>query len=380
MDYRFTVLTFAEKITTKATGPEEAAPWSNLLGKTIPMPGVSVATVSIRDSDDRFDSGRYAPAETEQTMLTDFTFGSDGQPTAAGTPLSFHISSLIQSRTPNPDGSFDQFRAVFPRRLVSGAYGTELGGRYSVLLIALPRPDGSYPGFDPIATYQAVSVPTFGSNYPSIAYPQIACFTLGTLIETATGPRRVEALRRDDRIRTRDDGLQVLRWQGGAHVSRDGLAVRPNLRPILIRRGALGEGSPSRDMMVSPQHRVLVRSRIAHRLFDETEILVAAKHLVGLPGIEIAVPPAGVTYVHLLFDRHEIVMSDGAWTESLYGGPQAMASVGGAARREILSLFPELAAGTPPAPVRRLLNGREAQQLAQRQLRNLGRRRLVEAL
>lgn len=156
--------------------------------------------------------------------------------------------------------------------------------------------------------------------------------------------------------------------------------MRPNLRPILIRKGALGAGSPARDLVVSPQHRILVRSRIAHRLFQDTEILVAAKHLVGLPGIQVTAPPEGVTYFHLLFDRHEIVMSNGAWSESLYTGPEALKSVSDAARREIMALFPDLAQGTAPAPARRLLTGREAQQLAERQLRNIGKRSLVEAL
>ena len=147
-----------------------------------------------------------------------------------------------------------------------------------------------------------------------------------------------------------------------------------------LRAGALGAGSPNRDLVVSPQHRVLVRSRIAHRLFKDGEILVAARHLIGLPGIEVTVPADGITYFHLLFDRHEIVMSDGAWSESLFTGPQALNSVSDAARREIFALFPDLAAGLAPQPARRLLKGREARQLADRQRRNLGRRNLVESL
>ena len=90
--------------------------------------------------------------------------------------------------------------------------------------------------------------------------------------------------------------------------------------------------------------------------------------------------PGGITYVHLLFDRHEIVMSEGAWSESLFTGPQALESVSTAARQEIFTLFPDLAAGQIPQPARRLLTGREARQLAERQRRNLGRRQLVEPL
>lgn len=76
----------------------------------------------------------------------------------------------------------------------------------------------------------------------------------------------------------------------------------------------MGAGIPDRDLLVSPQHRVLVRSAIAQRMFGSSEVLVAAKQLLQLPGISLAEDVAGVSYVHLLFDRHEIVVSNGAET------------------------------------------------------------------
>ncbi len=379
MDYQFTMLTVSQRITTKSSGTEEQAPWSNLLQKAIAMPGATVSRIIIKDDDDQFESGRFAPSETGQTLTSAVTFGKDAQPTPAGTQLSFHFSTLIQSETKNADGSHDQFRAIFPRKLVSGTLGSEMGDRYSVLLLPVPRPDGTTPVFSLANSYKAMSVLPFGSNYRSVTYP-VPCFGMGTLIDTTAGPRPVETLRPGDLVLTRDHGPQPLRWQGGSHVTWEGLEAWPNLRPILIRAGALGAGSPGRDLVVSPQHRVLVRSRIAHRLFENGEILVAAKHLIGLPGIEVTVPAGGVTYHHLLFDRHEIVMSDGAWSESLFTGPEALKSVSDAARREIFTLFPELVSGGAPQPARRLLTGREARQLADRQRRNLGRRHLVEAL
>lgn len=380
MDYQFTVLTLSQRITTKPTGAEEQAPWSNLLNKVITLPGATVSKISISDDDSNFQSGRYAPGETGQTLTSAVTFGNDPQPTPAGTQLSFHISTIIQSETANADGSHDQFRAIFPRKLTPGAFGSELGGRYSVLLMPMPRTDGTYPAFSLDKVYKVLNVQTFGSNYSSVAYPNVPCFGMGTMIDTATGPRRVETLRPGDLVLTRDRGPQPLRWQGGSHVTAEGLEMRPNLRPILIRKGALGAGSPGRDLVVSPQHRVLVRSRIAHRLFEDGEILVAAKHLIGLPGIEVTTPLDGITYHHLLFDRHEIVRSDGAWSESLFTGPEALKAVSDAARREIFALFPELADGQVPQPARRLLTGREARQLADRQRRNRSRRQLVEPL
>jgi hypothetical protein len=381
MDYQFTVLTVSQRITTNPETVNEPAPWSNLLNKTITMPGATLSTITISDDDGSFQSGRYAPDTTGQTVTAGVTFGNDAQPVPAGTPLSFHTSTIIKSTTANADGSFDQFRALFPRKLIPGSIGTELGGRYSVLLMPLARADGTYPTFSLAKSYTAQAVQPLGRAADAVAYPPaVTCFGMGTMIDTVSGPCPVETLRPGDLVLTRDGGPQPLRWQGGSHVTAQGLGERPNLRPILIRAGALGAGSPNRDLVVSPQHRVLVRSRIAHRLFKDGEILVAARHLIGLPGIEVTVPAGGITYFHLLFDRHEIVMSDGAWSESLFAGPQALNSVSDAARREIFALFPDLAAGLAPQPARRLLTGREARQLADRQRRNLGRRNLVESL
>lgn len=380
-DYPFTLLTVSQPITTGTSGTQLQAPWSDVKTyNTIAMPGATLSTITLRDDDGNFQSSRYAVGETGQTLTSAVTFGADASPTPAGTALSFHTSSLIQTR--NPDGSFDQFLAVFPRRYQEGAVGAELGGRYSVLLMPVARSDGSFPVFDLSRPYAFSTVRVIGQSSSSTPYVPAAvpCFATGTLIQTAQGVQRVESLGEGDLVLTRDHGHQPLRWSGGAHVTPEGLEMRPNLRPILIRKGALGSGIPATDLVVSPQHRILVRSRIAHRLFEDAEILVAAKHLTGLPGIDVIVPPDGVTYFHLLFDQHEIVLSNGAWTESLYTGRQALQMVSNAARREILSLFPELEEGATPAPARRLLTGREAQQLAERQLRNSGRRRLVEPL
>ena len=52
---------------------------------------------------------------------------------------------------------------------------------------------------------------------------------------------------------------------------------------------------------------------------------------------------SATTYIHIMFDQHEIVLSDGAWTESFQPGDQTLAGVGDASRDEILEIFPELA-------------------------------------
>ncbi|MFO1140216.1 MAG: Hint domain-containing protein [Paracoccus sp. (in: a-proteobacteria)] len=199
----------------------------------------------------------------------------------------------------------------------------------------------------------------------------VVCFAAGTLILTQQGERPVEDLAPGDLVQTRDHGLQPIRWAGKRVLSPAELAANPKLRPIRIRKGALGRGLPAADLVVSPQHRVLVRSRIAQRMFGADEVLVAAKQLCQIDGIEVAEDMASVAYHHIMFDRHEVVISNGAETESLFTGPEALKAVGAVALTEILTLFPELAnENHRPEAARTIAIGRRARQMAERHARH----------
>ncbi|MBI1172020.1 hypothetical protein GC209_11520 [bacterium] len=169
----------------------------------------------------------------------------------------------------------------------------------------------------------------------------IPCFTLGTLIATARGPVPVEDLRPGDLVETLDHGAQPLRWIGRREVSLADLIVQPSLRPIRIGAGALGQGLPCRALMVSAQHRMLIEAGRAEMLFGEAQVLVAARHLTGLADVA-QVFPAGVTYLHLLFDAHEIVAAEGAWSESFQPASRTLADMDADQRAEIDALFPDL--------------------------------------
>tara|TARA_R110002049_G_scaffold10127_1_gene50109 strand:- start:67662 stop:70604 length:2943 start_codon:yes stop_codon:yes gene_type:complete len=170
----------------------------------------------------------------------------------------------------------------------------------------------------------------------------IPCFTPGTRIATPKGEVRVENLQVGDRVITRDNGIQTIRWIGARDMTGAELEGAAHLKPVLIRQGALGNDLPERDMMVSPNHRVLVANDKTALYFEEREVLVAAKHLTGLDGIDI-VDVSSTTYIHVMFDRHEVILSDGTWTESFQPGDMSLAGIGKAQRSEILELFPELA-------------------------------------
>ncbi len=170
---------------------------------------------------------------------------------------------------------------------------------------------------------------------------KVICFTPGTPIATPTGEIEVQDLRVGDRVFTRDNGAQEICWIGTKTLSAADIARQNALRPVLIRAGSLGNDLPERDIMVSPSHRMLITSDQARIYFDEREVLVAAKHLVGRPGIERA-PVAPVSYIHFMCQHHEVVLASGVWSESFQPGDQAMSGLAEAQRRELYSLFPEL--------------------------------------
>ena len=219
---------------------------------------------------------------------------------------------------------------------------------------------------DPLPRSTYVAQVSFG---PEIFELDIVCFAAGTLIRTDKGDVAVQDLSEGDMIWTRDNGFQPLRWVGASHLDAIDLAAKPKLLPIRIKAGALGADMPAADLVVSPQHRVLVRSAIAQRMFGAAEVLVAAKHLTELPGIDVDTTVTAISYHHLMFDAHEVVMSNGAETESLYPGPQALRALSAAALAEIEAIFPGIMLASPTS-ARPFIRGAKGRQMASRHMAN----------
>jgi len=162
----------------------------------------------------------------------------------------------------------------------------------------------------------------------------IICFTPGTRIATARGAVPVEQLQKGDMVITRDHGLQPVRWIEARTVPATG-----TLAPVRIAPRVLP--GLQTELLVSPQHRLLFQGYRAELLFGQSEVLVAATHLVD----DLAVTrEAGgaVTYVHFLLDQHEIVFADGTPTESFHPGSHGVDALGDPAREELFTLFPTL--------------------------------------
>lgn len=193
-------------------------------------------------------------------------------------------------------------------------------------------------------------------------------FTTGTLILSDRGRTPVEMLRPGDMVVTRDHAFQPIRWIGRHKLSARDLAEHPNLRPIRIETGVLGHGAPLNNLLLSPQHRIFLRSKFAKSQFGSDEVLVAVRELLAIEGIDIAEDLDEVEYVHFLCDDHEIVISNGAWTESMYPSPQTLNAMDKEIVEEIFDIFPELYnryPNTTPKGARMLLTGCQGRNLAE---------------
>lgn len=209
--------------------------------------------------------------------------------------------------------------------------------------------DVEYTGGDPSSESGIVYfLDDTGARIGSIAFSDIehviTCFTAGSMATTDRGPVAVEKLRPGDFILTRDNGFEEITWVGRQCIAAADLNRRNALRPIRIAAGALGEGCPARDMLVSPQHRMLFSGSRAELLFGESEVLIPAVLLLGRPGIT-RMTEGSVTYVHFMCAEHQIVMVDGCWSESYQPGDASLAAMPDAQRDEVFALFPQLAQG-----------------------------------
>jgi hypothetical protein len=162
----------------------------------------------------------------------------------------------------------------------------------------------------------------------------VICFVRGTRISTARGAVEVQDLQKGDLVITRDHGLQPVRWIGTRTIAAEGAVA-----PVCISRGTLNN---VRDLYVSPKHCVLLQGAAAKRHFGGGEMFAAAEHLLNNDTVTQQIGGM-VTYVHVLFDSHEIIYSEGAATESYFPTAQGLSAIEAAARCELLMLFPELA-------------------------------------
>lgn len=161
----------------------------------------------------------------------------------------------------------------------------------------------------------------------------VPCFVAGTMIRTEQGEVPVERLEVGQKVLTRDAGAQPVRWIGRRRMAAEG-----EMAPVEIKAGTFGDHG---QLCVSPLHRVLIENAQAELLFGTHEVLVAARDLVD--GKRVRVQSGGqVEYVHILFDDHQVVWSNGLQSESFLPGPQTTHCFEKERIAEICAIFPGL--------------------------------------
>lgn len=171
-----------------------------------------------------------------------------------------------------------------------------------------------------------------GTNAGTSRYNDyITCFGDGTRIATPDGEIAVEEIEVGQPVWTLGAGIQNVRWVSSTVVPGQGAYA-----PVVFDTGVIGNSAP---LVVSQQHRIWVENAMAELLFGKPEVLIAAKHLVGVPGVRLQ-PQSQLRYTHFMFDAHQIVRTNGALSESFFYAKQSVGALETAQRAELETLFP----------------------------------------
>lgn len=220
----------------------------------------------------------------------------------------------------------------------------------------------------------------FNEGQNNIENATVVCYASGTLISTANGEVAVEALKPGDLVETQDHGLQPVRWVNSSDCTLDGTAQDD--KPVLFRAGSLGPNLPMQDLIVSPNHRILVGSAGQLEHYFTTEAFVAAKALTSLPGIRFMRGKKRMSWIHFACDRHEVVMANGCRSESLLLGRMVLAGLSRSKRQLLAALFPNVSTQNIPLngpPARECLTVGATRQQLRKKSNRLGSRKAAEA-
>jgi hypothetical protein len=166
----------------------------------------------------------------------------------------------------------------------------------------------------------------------------LAAYAGDTLIDTPDGPRHAATLMPGDVVTTLANGSRPLRWVGRRRVSALEMLAHPGLRPVEFAPGVMGN---DRALVVSPRKRLLIDDWRAAVYFGEDRVLVSASALVDDQAARLVLPPDGVEYVVLLCDRHEVLLAEGALSESFHPGETGLAGLPGRERAALAGIVPE---------------------------------------
>ena len=276
---------------------------SNLIGKVFFSSQVSEGTVNQTTDPVTF---------TETKLLADQkVLGSPLGPNATGTITNVVTSGGVTTVTAQigNSGTFADGGTISGTLVGNDAgdfliFGNVLGTQGYLFFTNTP---GQQPG-----TTAPNNTATVRAETANVTYTP--CFCAGTLILTERGEVAVENLAAGDRIVTVSGTVVPVTWIGFRHVTLAGHADRARVQPVRIAAGSFGADMPRRDLRLSPEHAVFT-----------DRVLVAARDLVGCPGIDVDYAIDATTYYHVELPHHDVLLADGLPCESwLDTGNRAM--------------------------------------------------------
>lgn len=267
----------------------------------------------------------------------DINFDNDDYPTGQSTPGSLIGSSFTVA--PEYEDSIGELTVTYSG-IVNVAGSTAVGDLYTTMIVDFSKlPAGGLLG----DLRWGSDIDTMRDAGDLVPLPSgVSCFVRGTLITTDQGDVPVESLKPGHKVLTQDNGFQELIIVMSRIIGTDELRKNEKLYPLKIAAGTLGLGLPKRNLNVSRQHRMIVKSNIVSCMFGTDTSLVAAIRLANLPGVFIDKSFASVEYFHLAFKQHEIVFAEGAPAESFLASFEAKNTLSRKQWEEFRVIFPEI--------------------------------------
>lgn len=285
------------------------------IGETFTFNGGAASLVEVNDDDDDFEDS-YVETGGASTLAQDITING----------VTYTAGSVVQNEFSMTDASGNQVWVV-------AINGTNVGFAY---------PEGKPPtaseAFTASQGYDGDGADSGdGSTSSTVAYGDVICFTPGTRILTPQGYRRIERLQPGDEVITQDAGAQAIVWMSFRTID---YTRNPDVaRPVQIKRGSLTSDLPLRDMIVSPQHRLVFEDDSGPR---RKEVFIPARALNTLPGVRVMQGKRAVTFVHLALSRHHILLAEGVRTESCYIAKAAYFAATRSEQKKLLRALPDV--------------------------------------
>lgn len=208
----------------------------------------------------------------------------------------------------------------------------------------------------------AVGIATTTALSPGVSYPEIdsgnvvvdeyedtriqysdlddiPCFCQGSHLMTDQGEQAVDWIRAGDRVLTKDNGYQTVIWTARSVITVQMLKSNPKLRPVKIAARGIDGAAPAQDLLLSPEHRVLLASAQIELLFGCDEMFAAAKFICDGDQVAQILPEHEISYYHILFENHEAVLADGLWVESFFTGDMALGMLPASKQGQIRDLL-----------------------------------------